>query len=174
MSNQRDKLHIMPNIMFKHASAFLDCTYFCHTEVDLKNTSFRLTQHLGIPDIVILCFACEVFMKSLLILNGKTEDEVRGIGHHLQKLWEEYEKIDSVSAQNFLSFFSRNYSKQAFDNIIKIIDNNFQDVRYLYETINVHTDRTFLLYLCMDLREFCCEKIHGCKWDEFVANGCNW
>ncbi|QUC66122.1 hypothetical protein [Aristaeella hokkaidonensis] len=174
MSKQKQEIIVMAKRMFKHACAFMDCTYFCHTEI--KGSGFNMTQFLGIPDIVLSCFSCEVYLKSLLLLQGESIDDVRKMKHHIQSLWDRYEQVDPVSAQSFLHIFEEFGSKSYFDEAIMIIDNNFQDVRYLYEDVegNTKSNRTFLLYFCRCLREFCCYKIHGCSWDDFVKAGCNW
>lgn len=176
MSNKTQSSLDLAKHMFKHACAFYDCTFFCHTELHIDSEYYQATQTLGIPDIVISCFACEVYIKSLLILYGMTIDAVKKMKHHIQCLWEKYEQFDPASAQDFLSSFvwCEKHSKQDFLDVIKIIDNNFQDVRYLYEEVGVKSDRTFLLYFCPALRNFCCMKIHGCNWNEFVKYGCKW
>ena len=174
MPEQTHERIAMAKRMFKHACAFMDCTYFCHTE--LKNSKYQMTQTLGIPDIVISCFSCEVYIKSLLLLQGESISEIRNMKHHIQSLWKKYEQVDPVSAQSFLDFFHVHWSKPSFEKAIMTIDNNFQDVRYLYEDVkgNTRSNRTFLLYFSSGLRDFCCYKIHGCNWGEFVAAGCEW
>lgn len=174
MPKQTQDVITMTKRMFKHACAFMDCTYFCHTE--LKDIDFQMTQTLGIPDIVLSCFCCEIFIKSLLLLQGEQIGTVRKMKHHIQSLWGKYEQLDSKSAQDFMAFFSRFGTKSYFEHTIRVIDNNFQDVRYLYEDVKgvTRTNRTFLIHLSYSLRDFCCNKIHGCSWNDFVKTGCNW
>ena len=157
--------------MFKHACAFADCTYSCNVEI---KGAPHLTQPLGIPGIVLSAFACEIFLKALLIFLGLPERDVRSYKHHLKRLWEKYKDLDAASAQFFLNVYMSDYSVQAFENELNIVDNNFEEIRYIYEGTNIQTDRTFLKYLCDNLKCFCCQIIHGCSWEQFGKDGCNW
>ena len=81
--------------MFKHACSFVDCATFCEREP--KNIQTGVMSHM-VACIVNSAFACEVFIKALLIYYGNTVDEIHG--HELYKLWAKYKEIDIGSASN--------------------------------------------------------------------------
>lgn len=79
-------------------------------------------------------FACEVFIKSLLVYHGRTIGEIKG--HELKKLWDEFKKEDYETAlsveQNMREWFK---SKDAnmFDRLLNEASNEFEYWRYIYE-----------------------------------------
>ena len=70
--------------MFKHACAFADCAVVCFKD---KNNLIVRTQWYSTPGIVNSAFACEVFIKALLVYHGMTLDQIKPIGHRLENLW---------------------------------------------------------------------------------------
>ena len=74
--------------MFEHACAFVDCARYCQIEPD--NIKFRMKSH-SVVGIVNSAFACEVFIKTLLVFRGVPLNERKSnnkkYGHNLEKLW---------------------------------------------------------------------------------------
>lgn len=79
--------------MFEHACAFCDCAKFC--EVEPNNIEYRMRSHT-VSGIVNSAFACEVFIKTLLVFHGKTISEIKG--HKLKTLWKEFKMLDNATA----------------------------------------------------------------------------
>ena len=77
--------------MFKHACAFAECAYFCETEP----TPIKIrTQWHTIPNIVNSVFACEVYIKSILVYYGMTHTEIKQLSHGLVGLWNKLKELD--------------------------------------------------------------------------------
>ena len=79
--------------MFEHACTFCDCAKFC--EVEPNNIEYRMLSHT-LSGIVNSAFACEVFIKTLLVFHGRTVTEIKG--HKLKTLWEEFRTLDNATA----------------------------------------------------------------------------
>ena len=76
--------------MFEHACAFCDCAKFC--EVESSNIEYRMRSHT-VSGIVNSAFACEIFIKTLLVFHGRTIMDIKG--HELKLLWEKFKREDS-------------------------------------------------------------------------------
>ena len=79
--------------MFEHACAFCDCAKFC--EVESSNIEYRMRSHT-VSGIVNSAFACEIFIKTLLVFHGRTIMDIKG--HELKLLWEKFKKEDYETA----------------------------------------------------------------------------
>ena len=77
--------------MFKHACAFVGCAKFCEREP--WNIEKRLPDYT-VADIVNSAFACEVFIKALLLSSGKTIEEIKNAKHGIKDLWELLKKVN--------------------------------------------------------------------------------
>ena len=152
--------------MFKHACEFMDCAKFC--EFEPKNIRVSCTTHL-VADIVNSSFACEVFIKSLLIYHGKTIKAIHG--HKLDILWNKYRAVDSENAalveRSMKEFFGSSNNNMFNEHLLKISD-AFQYWRYIYEKQEGSIQLQFLCIFREMLREVCCKKLHGMTWDEFI------
>ena len=158
--------------IFKHGSAFVDSAYFCHVEV--KSKHFVRTQYLGIPDIMNSAFACEVLFKSLLHFYGVPESTIKNCGHHLKKLWDTLCNTDNLFETDCIDFMLNIHGVDDIISRLQIVDNNFPEARYIYESNNMETDRTFLVYFSIGLRDYCCRKYYGSSWVDFVNAGFHW
>ena len=152
--------------MFKHACSFVDCATFCEREP--KNIQTGVMSHM-VACIVNSAFACEVFIKALLIYYGNTVDEIHG--HELYKLWAKYKEIDIGSASNVEQtvkniFNSKN--ENMFDECFRNISNAFYEWRYIYEKHGATIHIQFLRIFRETLREFCCEKFYNKTWSEYI------
>lgn len=77
-----------PHRMFEQACAFSDCARCC--EIEPNNIiEYRFKSHT-VSGIVNSAFACEVFIKTLLVIHGVPVKEMRdkkvGGGHDLKKI----------------------------------------------------------------------------------------
>lgn len=145
-----------PHRMFKQACAFSDCARCC--EIEPNNIiECRFKSHT-VSGIVNSAFACEVFIKTLLIIHGVTVKKMRGKkasdGHDLKKLWKlfkesNYETALQVELKMQEIFNSNN--KSMFDELLDSISNAFDYWRYIYEkddgNININFLRFFRLLL---------------------------
>jgi len=152
--------------MFKHACAFVDCATFC--ECEPQNIKCGVMTHT-VADIVNSAFACEVFIKSLLVYHGKTIEEIRG--HDLNGLWSKYKTIDSVNVtrveQKIKDIFGSE-DDNIFDEFLQNISNAFEYWRYIYEKHGGKIHLQFLRMFRETLREACCEKFYNMTWDEYI------
>jgi hypothetical protein len=152
--------------MFKHACSFVDCATFCEREP--KNIQTGVMSHM-VACIVNSAFACEVFIKALLIYYGNTVDEIHG--HELYKLWAKYKEIDIGCASNVEQTVKNIFnSKNAnmFDECLRNISNAFYEWRYIYEKHGATIHIQFLRIFREALREFCCEKFYNKTWSEYI------
>lgn len=152
--------------MFKHACSFVDCATFCEREP--KNIQTGVMSHM-VACIVNSAFACEIFIKALLIYYGNTVDEIHG--HELYKLWAKYKEIDIGCASNVEQTVKNIFnSKNAnmFDECLRNISNAFYEWRYIYEKHGATIHIQFLRIFREALREFCCEKFYNKTWSEYI------
>ena len=151
--------------MFKHACAFLDCAKYCQTETN--NIEYRMHSH-AVAGIVNSAFACEVYIKSLLVFHGEQVDKVKG--HELTVLWEKYRNKDSEMAlaieQGMKAWFNSQNEKM-FDELLDVCSNAFEYWRYIYEKSEGTVNINFLRGLALVLRSACCQAFYGMSWDDF-------
>ena len=159
--------------MFKQACAFADCAKFCEVEHNIIIES-RFHSHT-VAGIVNSAFACEVYIKTLLVFHGVSRKEMRGKkksnGHDLNFLWELYKKKDNDSALLIEQRIKKEFNSSnegLFGDLLGKCSNAFNYWRYIYEKnsgdINIHFLRIFRLLL----RNLCCEKLYGKTWKEYV------
>lgn len=90
----REKSGLDTHQMFKQACAFSDCARCCEVEPN-DIIEYRFNSHT-VAGIVNSAFACEVFIKTLLVIHGVSVNEMRGKktrdGHELKRLWELFKK----------------------------------------------------------------------------------
>ena len=88
---------------------------------------------LPVPTVVNAAFACEMCLKSLLLLEGKSLPKKPGEGHNLKKLFE----ILSEEKQTTVSTFCMPKNTQnAVNSFLSILDchkSDFPDIRYFME-----------------------------------------
>lgn len=153
--------------IFRHACAFADCAFFCERE---PNSIIIPTQWYTTPDIVNSAFACEVFIKSLLIYQGMTIDEIKG--HKLSLLWEllkqKDEKITVKIKEAVKELFETD--EENFYSMLENISDSFEYWRYIYEKHGGKIHINFLRVFREALRNACCEKFYNQTWNEYVAD----
>ena len=161
--------------MFRIACSFAEIAHLC--EIEEMSHSLPMDSY-SIPGIVNSAFACEVFMKSLLVYQGASLKEVKYPKHYLDKLWTRFKDKDPISASYIENQVSRQYGHEdtnRFNKKLHEINNAFQDWRYKYEKEKkLPMDRNFMRYFCISLRDKCCVLYYNQTWDEFVSNGSNW
>ena len=126
-----------PCRMFEHGCAFVDCAKYC--EIEPNNIEYRMRSHT-VSAIVNSAFACEIFLKALLISHGAPEKILRGEkgrkGHDLSYLWEKFKEYDNETAlsmeQNMKNWFNSK-NENMFYEMLADISNAFEYWRYIYE-----------------------------------------
>ena len=151
--------------IFKHACAFVDCATFCEIEPhDIKTGVLTHT----VADIVNSAFACEVFIKSLLVFHDMNIEDIHG--HKLNLLWFKYKETDSDYAsyieQKIDSIINFN-DEDTFETSLNNISNAFEYWRYIYEKHGGKIHIQFLRIFREALREACCEKFYGMSWQAY-------
>lgn len=148
--------------MFEHACAFSDCARSC--EVEPNNIEYRMRSHT-VSGIVNSAFSCEIFLKTLLVFNGK-----KPYGHELKALWNDFKELDRETAflvekgiQNW--FDSKN--DNLFNELLNESSDAFEYWRYIYEKQNAKININFLKGFRIVLREICCNKLFQMTWEEY-------
>ena len=158
--------------MFKHACAFSGCANFCKSES--WNIEHRLPDY-SVAGIVNSAFACEVFIKSLLVFNGVpiediVDDKKRGV-HKIADLWKMLETKDpsttNFAKQKMLELFSETRNSSFYEMLDNISD-AFVYWRYIYEKSSGKIHLNFLTLFRTLLQELCCEKYYGMTGSEYT------
>lgn len=87
---------------------------------------YRLQSHT-VSGIVNSAFACEVFIKSLLVFNGVAVEEIHG--HKLNILWNKLKNIDSETAllaETRMKEWFRSDNENMFDEMLTDSSNAFE------------------------------------------------
>lgn len=162
-----------PHRMFEQACAFSDCARCC--EIEPNNIiEYRFKSHT-VSGIVNSAFACEVFIKTLLVIHGVSVKEMRdkkvGGGHDLKKLWQLFKEKDYDTAllvgKKMQEIFNSD-NKSMFDELLDSISNAFEYWRYIYEKDNGTININFLKFFRLLLREECCKQLYNKTWKEYV------
>ena len=152
--------------MFKHACAFVDCAVFC--VIEPKHIKVGAERHTT-ACIVNSAFACEVFIKSLLVYNGFSIDEIKG--HKLRDLWDKYKRVDCETAnlveQKMQEIFDSD-NENMFNELLDNISNAFEYWRYIYERRGGSINIGFLVNFRDLLRAICCDKYYHMSWDDYL------
>lgn len=168
-----------PCLMFEHGCAFADCARLCETEPN--NIKYRMHSHT-VAGIVNSAFACEIFLKALLLSHGCPKAILRGEkdkgkdkrkGHDLSYLWEKFQEVDIETTLNIeqrmkLWFNSKN--ENMFDEMLLDMSNAFEHWRYIYEKDSAKINLNFLIGLRNILQDTCCREVHGKSWTEYIEN----
>ena len=160
--------------MFKHACAFADCAVFCFKD---KNNLIVRTQWYSTPGIVNSAFACEVFIKSMLVYHGMTLNQIKSHSHGLEGLWQAYVVKDGQTAsqvQESIRMYFQSDDDTLFDRKLKEASNAFVDWRYMYEGREAELNLHFLMAFREILRTTCCQQLYRKSWSEFVESDAKW
>ena len=154
--------------IFRHACAFADCALFC--EKAPKSIVVR-TQWYTVPEIVNSAFACEAFMKSILIFRGLTIDEVHKMNHGLKGLWVALETSDNAAADRVRERIKNelDLDDNLFDELLSNISNAFKKWRYIYEDHGGKIHLGFLSTFRDELREEGCQIFYKQSWSEYSS-----
>lgn len=151
--------------MFEHACAFCDCARSC--EIEPNTIEYRLRSHTS-AGIVNSAFACEIFIKTLLVHQGRTVGQIRG--HKLKDLWQDYKSLDNATAtsieQNIREWYNSS-DNSLFDRLLDEASNAFEYWRYIYEQDSATLNINFLRGFRTLLREVSCQQLFGKSWNEY-------
>lgn len=158
--------------MFEHACAFVDCAEYC--QVEPNHIRFRTTSH-SVSAVVNTAFACEVFIKTLLVFHGVPLKDLRKgkYGHNLENLWEKFKKTDDKMALSVEQEMQARFNSQdgdLFSNLLKEASTAFVYWRYIYEETSGCLNLNFLCSFRYVLRNTCCKCLHGKTWGEYIGD----
>lgn len=158
--------------MFEHACAFVDCAEYC--QIEPNNIKHRTKSH-SVSGIVNSAFACEVFIKTLLVFHGVSVEELRKhkYGHDLKNLWGKFKAIDSktaVSVEQALQAWFNSQNENMFNEFLDNISNAFDYWRYIYEKSSGSINLNFLIGFRKLLRDICCNCLYGKSWSEYIKS----
>lgn len=142
--------------MYNQANAFFDCAQFCIT--DLHVSIGHGKSHV-VPAIVNFAFACEVYLKTILIHYGKSANEVKRLNHHIDKLWRLLFQTDVGLANQIKNKVQSVFNEDDtfFERMLEESSNAFQEWRYIYESDSLKGHPQFLKYFCLVLQQECTE-----------------
>lgn len=142
--------------MFKHGCKFYDCAIMCQDVHELReHFDFK------VPEIVNMAFSCEVFLKTIIVIEGK---KVKG--HKLKELWNE---LNPCYAQMIMDELKSVTELEQDDILASIenISNAFAEWRYLYEVKGRSIYIGFLNDFAWVLREQVCKILYRRTYDEY-------
>ncbi len=155
--------------MFRHACAFAEVAdlalkKFRHDSADIE--------WYAEPATVNSAFACEVFLKALLLYHDIPQRKE----HKIEKLFDllPFDPKDFVKRTTMISYGGM--WKDAFGReLLENISDAFVDWRYSYETVgkkraSLQINIGFLTAFRNSLRELCCREFFNKTWDEYSAN----
>lgn len=108
--------------LYKEAKSFYELA-----ECGRKNIPEKKYVESYIPYIVNMSFATELYLKLILINNGKTIDEVKVLNHNLYNL---YNELDEEQKNKIYEMFKRPIT-YSIPNELNKISTAFPDWRYL-------------------------------------------
>ena len=160
-----ENMSMVTHQMFEHACAFADCARYCQIE---PNNIKRRTKSHSVSGIVNSAFACEVFLKTLLVFHGVPVEELKC--HDLKRLWEKFKTKDAntaLSVELGLREWFKSQNANMFDEMLNDISNAFEYWRYIYEKQGGRINLNFLVGFRDLLREVCCNQLFGKSWSEY-------
>lgn len=155
--------------MFRHACAFADVAdlaleKFRHDTADIE----WYTE----PAVVNSAFACEVFLKALLIFY----DVPMNKEHKIEKLFNLLpDEIKDFVKQTVMINYGGMWRDPFSCELLKNISDAFVEWRYSYENVgnkraSLQINIGFLTVFRNALREACCHEFFSITWDEYSAN----
>lgn len=154
--------------MFKHACAFAGCARFCEREP--WNMEKRLPDYT-VADIVNSAFACEIFIKAILLYSGSTIEEIKKAKHGIKGLWELLKTLNptvSTDIETRVINIFQSKNPDFFDNAMSSISDAFVTWRYIYEANGATIHINFLRIFRGVMREICCETLYHMTWNEYT------
>ena len=154
--------------MFRHACTFVECANLALNKLQHDTAPIGF---YSIPSVVNYSFACEVFLKAILVWY-----EVPPRKQH--ELLELYQATPQSVQDSIKNITQNNYAGQ-WTNVwgieyLEQLSNSFAKCRYLYEHNfsqqgSVHIEVGFLVAFCKALREVCCKLFYSQTWEEFAT-----
>lgn len=155
--------------MFEHACAFVDCAEYC--QIEPSDIKYRTKSH-SVSGIVNSAFACEVFIKTLLVFHGVTVEELKHrYRHDLKSLWEKFKITDdqtALSVERALQAWFHSQNENMFNDLLDNISNAFDYWRYIYEKPDGTINLNFLVGFRKLLRDVCCNYLYGKSWGQYA------
>ena len=154
--------------MFRHACAFSDCADFAMEKFDSGKTE---VEWYTTPATVNSAFACEVYLKALLVFNNICMKKE----HRLKELYELLPENDKeLIKQETLTKYPVGWKDGFGLERLEHISDAFVKWRYNYEFVpeemgSMHIDIGFLSAFRNTLRDVCCFRLFSIKWDEYKA-----
>lgn len=161
----RNNVLVNSQRMFEHACAFCDCAKFC--EVEPNSIEYRMRSHT-VSGIVNSAFACEVFIKTLLVYHGKDVKDIKC--HKLKTLWKEYRTLDydtAILVEESIKSWFNSKNENIFNELLNQSSNAFEYWRYIYEKQNGNININFLRGFRYILREVCCRQLFSMSWEKY-------
>ena len=154
--------------MFRHACAFAECAdlalkNFRHDSADIE----WYTE----PATVNSAFACEIFLKALLIYNDVPMKRQHKIKELYELLPDEPKALVKQTTMTNGGMWENAFGYEQLDNI----SDAFVDWRYSYEIVgkkraSLQINIGFLTAFRNALRELCCREFFSKTWDEYCIS----
>ncbi len=152
--------------MFRHACAFAEVAdmaadQFRHDTADIE---WYIT-----PASVNSAFACEVYLKALLLYYDRSPEQIHMMKELYSALPEELQKRLKLTVTNsYGGRWTDIFGRELLENI----SNAFVDWRYSYEhdwnkSSVIYRETGFLTAFRNALREACCQLFFGKTWEEY-------
>ena len=154
--------------MFRHACTFCECADLAQNKLqhDTADIGFYAS-----PAVINSAFACEVFMKAMLLYYGEPTRKMHKLKNLYEALPDEVrEWVKSVTSMNCRDLWVDSFGFEILDQV----SNAFVEWRYIYEHnwskgATVHIDIGFLNRFRDALREACCQMLFGTTWQEYLG-----
>lgn len=150
--------------MFNQGCAFCDIAELCIKE---PNVFKERTQSHFIGGLVNSLLACEIFMKTIIVIKDKNK---KPSGHNLTTLWKQIKELDNDLTQNIEFEIKKLYNSKndnLFNDILKVCKEQFKELRYIYELNSIKCDANFIMILRKILRNVCEEELNKNVSDKF-------
>lgn len=143
--------------MYKHGCKFLDCALMCKDVRELRDHF-----NAKVPQIVNMAFACEVFLKTLILMRGKKQT-----GHELKDLWN---VLDNETRQEIVNVLIKetDFTEELIRDGVEDISNAFIEWRYSYEVQAISIHIGFLETFSTVLRDFISSKLYKGKKERYM------
>ena len=154
--------------MFCHACTFCECADLAQNKLqhDTANIGFYTS-----PAVINSAFACEVFMKAMLLYYGEPTHKMHKLKNLYEALPDEVrEWVKSVTSMNCRDLWVDSFGFEILDQV----SNAFVEWRYIYELnwskgAAVYIDIGFLNRFRDALREACCQTLFSTTWQEYLG-----
>ena len=141
-----------PLRMYNQGCAFCDIAKLCTKEPNVFEE--RQKSHF-IGGLVNSLLACEIFMKTIIVVKDKNE---KPKGHDLTKLWKQIKELDNDLTQNIegqIKNLCNSKNDNLFNDILEVCKEQFKELRYIYEFDSIKCDANFIRFLRDILKTAC-------------------